>query len=73
MDLIELLYYLLVTLQVFFGYGTAYRLTKQRGDNGVSLFGWLFLMNLVALVPGLGIWLWNKYRIKTNRDGGEYD
>jgi len=43
------------------GFGTAYRLTKNGGDNGVALWGWLFLMSLVALIPGLGIYLWTKY------------
>ena len=56
------LYYILVIMQMFFGYGTAYRLTKRGGDNGVSLFGWLFVMNLAALIPGLVIWLWIKYK-----------
>ena len=56
------LYQILFTVQMFLGYGTAYRLTKQGGDNGVSLFGWMFLMSLAALIPGLGIWLWKKYR-----------
>ena len=56
------LYYIVITVQMFFSYGTAYRLTKRGGDNGVSLFGWLFVMNLAALVPGLGIWLWFRYK-----------
>ena len=56
------LYYIVVTVQMFFSYGTAYRLAKRGGDNGVSLFGWLFVMNLAALVPGLGIWLWFRYK-----------
>ena len=57
-----LLYQILVIVQGFLGYGTAYRLTKRGGDNGVSLFGWMFLTSLAALIPGLGIWLWQKYR-----------
>jgi len=52
---------------MFFGYGTAYRLTRDGGDNGVALFGWMILMNLVSLIPGLGFFLWHK-----NRDTGEY-
>ena len=64
------LYQVLVIVQMFLGYGTAYRLTKRGGDNGVSLFGWMFLMSLAAIIPGLGIWLWKKYR---DVDGGTYD
>jgi len=47
---------------MFLGYGTAYRLTKQGGDNGVSLYGWMIVTGLAAAVPGLGIYLWKKYR-----------
>ena len=56
------LWQVLIAVQVCFGYGTAYRLTKKGGDNGVSLFGWLLVMNLAAIIPGLGIYLWQKYR-----------
>jgi len=49
-------------VQFFFSYGTAYRLAKAGGDNGVSLWGWLFLMQLASLIPGLGIYLWFKYK-----------
>lgn len=55
-------WYILSVVQMFFGYGTAYRLTKRGGDNGVALFGWVFVMGLAAMVPGLGIYLWYKYR-----------
>ena len=48
--------------QCFLGYGTAYRLTKMGADNGVALFWWVFVMGLAALVPGLGFYLWNKYK-----------
>jgi len=47
---------------MFFGYGTAYRLTKNGGDNGVALFGWIVACGFAALVPGLGIYLWFKYK-----------
>lgn len=57
--------YIVCIVQVFFGYGTAYRLTKAGGDNGVALFGWFFLMSLAAMIPGLGIYLWYKYRDDT--------
>jgi len=52
----------LFIVQVFLGYGTAYRLTKRGGDSGVALFGWLLVMVLASLVPGLGIWLYVKYK-----------
>jgi len=52
----------IAVVQQFMGYGTAYRLTKANGDNGLALFGWLILMNFAAAIPGLGIWLWLKYR-----------
>jgi len=45
-------------IQAFLGFGTAYRLTKNGGDNGVSLFGWMFLMQLVSVIPGLGIYIY---------------
>ena len=56
------LWYLITAIQVFFAYGTAYRLTKNGGDNGVSLFLWLLVMTLAASIPGLGIYLWYQYR-----------
>lgn len=49
-------------VQGILAYGTAYRLTKNGGDNGVALFGWFFLMGLASMVPGLGIYLWLKYK-----------
>lgn len=62
MGLISVLWRIVVIVQGFFAYGTAYRLTRDGGDNGVSLFGWLFLLGLASMVPGLGIYLWYKYR-----------
>jgi len=59
---ILLAWQVVVIVQGFLGYGTAYRLTKAGGDNGVSLFGWMLVMGLAAAVPGLGIVLWNKYK-----------
>lgn len=47
-------------VQVILAYGTAYRKTKANGDNGVSLFGWMLLYCLAAIIPGLGIYLWNR-------------
>jgi hypothetical protein len=56
------IWYILVSVQTLFGYGTAYRQTKKGGDNGVALFGWMFVYSLAALIPGLGIYLWYKSR-----------
>lgn len=60
--ILVVLWQLVMIVQSILGYGTAYRMTKSGGDNGVSLFGWLFVMELAAIVPGLGIYLWYKYR-----------
>ena len=54
--------WILIVVQSFLAYGTAYRLTKNGGDNGVALFGWFFVLSLAAMVPGLGIYLWFRYR-----------
>lgn len=61
-----------IVLQMFFGFGTAYRLTRDGGDNGASLFGWLFAMNLAAIIPGLGFYIWNKYRDENNYTSVHY-
>ncbi len=52
--------YALYVVQIFFAYGTAYRLTKRGGDNGIALFGWMLLMIFASIIPGLGIYLWAK-------------
>jgi hypothetical protein len=57
-----ILYYILTAVQGLMGYGTAYRLTKRGGDNGAALFGWMLLMSIAAAIPGLGIYLWYKYK-----------
>jgi hypothetical protein len=62
MNLFLLLWEIITAVQTFFAYGTAYRLTKNGGDNGVSLFGWLFVMSLASIIPGLGLYLWYKYK-----------
>lgn len=62
---IVIIWYLLIIVQNFMGYGTAYRLTKAGGDDGLALFGWMIVMGFAAIVPGLGIWLWIKYREET--------
>jgi hypothetical protein len=41
-------------------YGTAYRLAKKGGDNGLSFLGWLWIIQLATVVPGLGIYLYIK-------------
>jgi len=58
--LILIVWYVISVIQIFLGYGTAYRLTKNGGDNGASLFGWLFVMSLASIIPGLGIYLWRR-------------
>jgi hypothetical protein len=62
MGFLVLLWWITVLVQQLLGYGTAYRLTKRGGDNGIALWGWLLVMGLAAAVPGLGVWLWYKYR-----------
>ncbi len=56
------LWYIITFVQECFSYGTAYRLTKRNGDNGVSLFGWMIALTFASMVPGLGIYLWYKYK-----------
>ena len=57
-----ILWYIAYGVQILLAYGTAYRLTKKGGDNGISLWGWMFLLNLASAIPGLGFYLWSKYR-----------
>lgn len=54
------LWYASYIVQVFLSYGTAYRLTKRGGDNGVALYGWMLVMMLASSIPDLGIYLWVK-------------
>ena len=58
--MLEFLWRVMVLVQGLLSLGTAYRLTKRGGDNGVALWGWLFVLNLASVVPGLGIYLWYK-------------
>jgi len=53
---------IIVAVQGLLSYGTIYRLTKNGGDNGVALFGWFIVLGLASAVPGLGLYLWFKYR-----------
>ena len=62
MQIVMFLWAILQMIQMFMGYGTAYRLTKKGGDSGVALFGWMLVMSLAATVPGLGIYLWVKHK-----------
>ena len=54
------LWYAVAIVQEFMAYGTAYRKTRDNGDNGVSLYGWMIVYSLAAIIPGLGIYLWIK-------------
>lgn len=61
--IINLLIYawcVLCVIQSYLAYGTAYRHTRDGGDSGVALWGWLIVFNLAALIPGMGIYLWHK-------------
>ena len=60
--LFVLVWYIIEIVQLFLANGTAYRFAKKGGDNGVSLFGWLIVFRLAALIPGLGFYFWYKYR-----------
>jgi len=60
MSVVLFIWYAVFAVQLFLGYGTAYRLTKNGGDNGFALWGWLLVTNLAALVPGLGFYLWSR-------------
>ena len=61
MPSLMILWYIITAIQVFFGYGTAYRLTRNGGNNGVALFGWMLVIGWASLIPGLGIYLWYRY------------
>lgn len=56
------LLYILFIVQSILSYGTAYRLTRRGGDNGVTLFGWMIVMQFANIVPGLGIYLYIKHK-----------
>jgi hypothetical protein len=59
-SVVSLAWVVLLYVQSFLGYGTAYRYTKRGGDSGIALFGWMIVFQLAALIPGLGIYLWHK-------------
>jgi len=56
------IWYVFYIIQGILSYGTAYRLTKAGGDNGVALFGWMLVLGLASAVPGLGIYLYLRYK-----------
>lgn len=62
--MILVLWQIISVIQGILSYGTAYRLTKNGGDNGVALFGWFFILSIASIVPGLGIYLWFRYKDK---------
>ena len=61
-ELLLILWYIIVVVQGFLSYGTAYRWTKNGGDNGVVLFAWFFVLALASIVPGLALYFWLKSR-----------
>ncbi len=60
MEFLLIIWYIVAGIQSILAYGTAYRYAKANGDDGFSLFGWLFLHQLAAIVPYLGYHLWKK-------------
>ena len=60
--LIYFVWLICTVIQNLLGYGTAYRLTKNGGDNGTALYGWMIVIGLASLIPGLGVYLWLKYQ-----------
>ncbi|MCL2556671.1 MAG: hypothetical protein FWE03_06645 [Firmicutes bacterium] len=58
--LIYIAWMIFYVIQLFMGFGTAYRWTKKGGNNGVALFGWIFVTGLLAAIPGLGVYMWRK-------------
>ena len=62
LSILFLLWYVCLIVQSIFSYGTAYRLTKRGGDNGMALCGWRILLCFASVIPGLGIYLWIKYK-----------
>ncbi len=51
-------------IQSILAYGTAYRYTKKGGDNGVSLFGWMIVFGIAAIIPYLGYYFWKKSKME---------
>ena len=59
---LSVLWSICVFIQQFLAYGTAFRLTRDGGGDGISLFGWMLVLGLASLVPGLGVYIWLKNR-----------
>ena len=62
MEFLLVIWYIITIVQSFLSYGTAYRLTRNGGDNGIALFGWFLAVGIASMIPGLGIWLYVKYK-----------
>lgn len=60
LSILIFVWYIVTIVQGFLAIGTAYRKTKANGDNGVALYGWMFVYGFAAIVPYLGIYLWKK-------------
>jgi len=56
------IYVAIVAVQEIFSLGTALRLTKYEGGDGIDLWKWRFKLGFASLIPGVGIYLWYKYR-----------
>ena len=60
--LLLILWQITVGIQGVLALGTAYRLTKTGGDSGPALCWWLIVLGLAAFIPGLGFYLWYRFR-----------
>ena len=58
LTLLLIVWYICWIVQTFLGYGTAYRYTKNGGDNGIALCGWMIVTSFAAIIPGLGFYMW---------------
>ncbi|MCL2361739.1 MAG: hypothetical protein FWC73_08010 [Defluviitaleaceae bacterium] len=59
---VTLVWIIITVVQFLLGHWPAFRLLRQQDNNGLSLFGWLIAMCVAAFVPGLGFFLWHRYR-----------
>lgn len=64
MEALLVLWLLCWGVQACFSLGTAYRYTKRGGDNGLALWGWMFVFGCSSMVPGLGLYFWYKTRLQ---------
>lgn len=58
---VMIVWLLIAVIQFFLAFGTAYRCTKQRRDDGVGLFIHLVAFTLAAIVPFLGLHYYVRY------------